>query len=98
MRVLRQGCWPAAIGVTLGLALAVPAGRAIRSQLFQVQPADPLVLAIAAAIIVCAALIASVAPAVRASRVDPVTALRQDGPGQVLNPRFCPGDSRPDPK
>jgi len=58
--------------------LAVPAGRAIRSQLFQVQPADPLVLAVAAAIIVCAAVIASVAPAVRASRVDPVTALRQD--------------------
>ena len=78
VRVLRQGCWPAVIGVTLGLVLAVPAGRAIRSQLFQVQPADPLVLAVAAAIIVCAAVIASVAPAVRASRVDPVTALRQD--------------------
>jgi len=56
----------------------VPAGRAIRSQVFQVEPVDPLVLISAAAIIVCAAVIASVAPALRAARIDPVTALRQD--------------------
>ena len=75
--MLRQGCVPTAIGASLGLLLAIPAGHAIRSQLFQVQPADPLVLGIAAAVIVIAAVIASAAPARRAGRVNPVAALRE---------------------
>ena len=78
VHVLRQGFGPSSLGVVLGLILAVPAGRAIRTQLFQVQPVDPVVLACAAATIVLAALLASVAPAMRAARVDPAAALRQD--------------------
>jgi putative ABC transport system permease protein len=78
VHVLRQGFGPSSLGVVLGLILAVPAGRAIRTQLFQVQPVDPVVLACAAATIVLAAILASVAPAMRAARVDPAAALRQD--------------------
>jgi ABC-type antimicrobial peptide transport system permease subunit len=58
--------------------LALPVGAAIRAQLFHVRPSDPLVLASAAIAVLVAAVVASAIPARRATRVDPVTALRND--------------------
>ena len=57
------------------IALA-PLSRALKSYLFQVSPADPLSLAAAAAILIVAAVAAAYVPARRATRVDPLLALR----------------------
>jgi ABC-type antimicrobial peptide transport system permease subunit len=77
-RVLLRGLAPAAAGLALGLLLAWPVGHAIRAQLFQVRPADPIVLAAVALAVVAAALLASFLPARRAARVDAAAALRQE--------------------
>jgi predicted permease len=74
--VLRQGLRLSAAGVGLGLLLALAVTRALRSLLFEVEPADPLTLAAASALVVIVTLAASYGPAHRASRVSPVTALR----------------------
>jgi ABC-type lipoprotein release transport system permease subunit len=58
--------------------LALALGRVAQSLLFQVSPSDPLVLAAVAAMLLVVALLASFLPARRASRVDPVSALRAD--------------------
>jgi putative ABC transport system permease protein len=76
--VLLQGLRMAVVGVTAGLALAVVLSRAVASLLFQVKPFDPLTLSAAAAIVVLVTLAASYAPARRASRVNPITALRDE--------------------
>jgi putative ABC transport system permease protein len=66
---------PVGIGVVLGLAGAAAASRALRSVLFGVEPSDPVTFASVAATLVVAALFASLLPAWRASRVDPVRVL-----------------------
>jgi putative ABC transport system permease protein len=76
--VLLQGLRLSAAGVILGLAIAAASTRALRALLFQVQPIDPLTLALAAALVVVVTLLASYAPAYRASRVSPLAALRQE--------------------
>jgi predicted permease len=65
-------------GVVVGLAATVPATRLLRSQLFGVQPADPVTLAGVIIVLAAATLAAAYVPARRATRVDPVTALRTD--------------------
>ena len=77
-RVVRQGLAPALAGVAIGLSLMVPFGAIIRAQLFEVTPGDPVVLAAAAVAMLAAALVASLVPAHRSSRVDPAVALRQE--------------------
>lgn len=66
----------------LGLVISVPATlmgtRLVRSLLFETQPNDPRVLLIAGAVLLGAAILAGYAPARRASRIDPLTALRHD--------------------
>jgi ABC-type lipoprotein release transport system permease subunit len=64
--------------VAVGVPLAAAASWVIRSELHGVEPADPLVIAGAVAVIALSAALASVAPAVRARRIDPVTALRHE--------------------
>jgi ABC-type antimicrobial peptide transport system permease subunit len=74
--VLRQGMALAALGASLGIALALLLLSAIRASLYEVAPNDPVVLASAVAVVVLVALVASTAPARRAVRVDPAVALR----------------------
>jgi ABC-type lipoprotein release transport system permease subunit len=76
--VLRQGLRMSVTGVAFGLALAFAATRALASLLFQVKPLDPLTLSAAAALVVLVTLAASFIPARRASRVNPVAALRYE--------------------
>jgi putative ABC transport system permease protein len=76
--ILAQGLRLSLAGVGLGLLLADAGSRALRSQLFEVQPSDPLTLAAASALVVIVTLAASYAPAHRASRVSPLAALRHE--------------------
>ena len=76
--VLSQGARLSLIGVAIGLGLAVAGTRALQSLLFEVQPTDPLTLAAASAVVVLVTLIASYAPAHRASRLNPLAALRHE--------------------
>ena len=65
-------------GLAVGTIAAIVAGRLVRDFLFQIAPGNPAVIALAAATLLAAALIAAFLPARRASRVDPMAALRQD--------------------
>ena len=75
-RIFLQGVAPAVVGAALGLVLAIPLGRMTRTQLFQVRPSDPAILAAAGLAIVAAAVLSTVLPARRGARVDPAAALR----------------------
>ena len=74
--VLAQGGWLVAIGSVLGLAGGAALTRWIRGLLFQVSPADPLTLTAATLGLALVALLAALIPARRATRVNPVIALR----------------------
>jgi putative ABC transport system permease protein len=74
--VVKHGLVLTSIGLALGLAAASAAVRLISSLLFGVQPSDPLTFAAVPAIILFVAAGACIAPAWRASRVDPYVALR----------------------
>jgi len=76
--VLKDGARLAAFGVLLGLGLSAGVGRVLRSILYGVSGADPLAFAGMAALLAAVALFASWLPARRASRVDPLTALRYE--------------------
>jgi putative ABC transport system permease protein len=76
--VAGRGLRVGAIGVALGLAGALAAGRGLRRLLFGVTPTDPLTLAGVALVIAVAVFLASYLPARRAARVDPMIALRNE--------------------
>jgi predicted permease len=76
--ILRQTMYMLALGVSLGVVLALAASRGAASLLFGLQPNDPLALGSAAGLLVIIALVASYVPAWRASRVDPSIALRYE--------------------
>jgi predicted permease len=67
-----------AAGVAIGTPGTIAAARSIRTWLFGVSPNDPLTIAAAAAVMIAVAAIAGFIPARRASRVDPVVALRHE--------------------
>jgi putative ABC transport system permease protein len=73
-----QGLLPVAAGLALGLAAGLALGRGMRSILFQVSPTDPATVVATLGALGAVALIATVGPAWRAARLDPVTALRMD--------------------
>jgi putative ABC transport system permease protein len=75
--VLSQGLWLAGFGVLIGLAVAVALGRLIAAQLFGVSSVDPATIAVAAALFVGVAMLASLLPAARAARAAPLDALRR---------------------
>ena len=60
------------------LALSLAGGRAAAALLFRVAPSDPMTLAAAAAVLTAIALLASYVPTRRATRIQPVAALRTD--------------------
>jgi putative ABC transport system permease protein len=74
--VVRGAMIPVIAGLALGLVAVVPFSRLIRSFLFQVGPTDPVALGGGAAVLVVSALLAAAIPALRATRLDPVAALR----------------------
>ena len=74
--VLGEAVWLLATGLALGLCASWALGRIVSSLLFVIQPSDPVSVAIAAAVLTTAALAAAAIPARRASRVDPMIALR----------------------
>jgi predicted permease len=73
-----QGLLPIAGGVVLGLAGGLALGRVMRSILFQVSPSDPVTLAMTLAALMVVGVAATLGPALRAARLDPVVALRTD--------------------
>jgi predicted permease len=76
--VVREGTATVLAGVAGGLILAFASFRMFRSQLFGVEPYDPLTLAAATLLLLTVAFGAAYLPAVRASRIDPTTALRHE--------------------
>jgi putative ABC transport system permease protein len=76
--VVSQGVAFATTGIVLGGAIALWAGKWVGPLLFDVEPGDPVVFAIVAGVLLCASLIASAIPAMRAARVDPQLALRAE--------------------
>lgn len=76
--VLREAFWQVGIGLALGIPSAISAGYLIASHLFGVRPWDPLLLLLATLFLGVAALIAAGIPAHRATRVEPVIALRYE--------------------
>jgi macrolide transport system ATP-binding/permease protein len=76
--VLREVCVLAAVGLAIGVPTALGASRFIESFLFGMAPNDPRALTLAAVILLTAAFVASYGPARRASRVDPMIALRHE--------------------
>ena len=76
--MLRDVCVLAVIGLAIGAPAALAASRLIESFLFETKANDPRTLAMAAAVLLISALAAGYGPARRASRVDPLIALRHE--------------------
>jgi putative ABC transport system permease protein len=76
--VMAHGLTLALIGLAAGLGAAVMLTRLMQALLFEVSPSDPATLAGVAALIMVVAAVASLVPAVRATRVDPMVALRDE--------------------
>jgi putative ABC transport system permease protein len=76
--IVRDGLSIAVPGVLIGAPCAWAAAQAVRARLYGIDPGDPRTLLIAAAILLATALAASLLPARRASRVEPIDALREE--------------------
>ena len=73
--IVSEGLWLLGVGVVVGIAGAFAIRRAMETQLFGVQPMDPVVLATVAVTLAVVAFIACAVPARRAARIDPLIAL-----------------------
>jgi len=76
--VLRQAVWLLVVGLALGAIGAVAFGRALAQYLFDTAPTEPAVYVAVAGFVLLAGTVACVAPARRATRVDPLRALRSE--------------------
>ncbi|HEX5972673.1 MAG TPA: FtsX-like permease family protein, partial [Gemmatimonadaceae bacterium] len=75
---LREGFRLALIGLSIGALAALAVGQLLSTQLYGVHGRDPVTLAATALLLATVALVASFVPARRATRVDPIIALRAD--------------------
>jgi predicted permease len=73
-----RGVIPVAAGIAAGIVIALAASRLLEDLLFEVSPRDPVVLVGGSLLLLVVAILASLAPALRATRVDPMLALRSD--------------------
>jgi putative ABC transport system permease protein len=76
--VLSEAALLLVAGLVVGIGLALWAGRAAASMLYGLKPYDPVTLGGAAALLAAVALCASYGPAHRASRLEPMDALREE--------------------
>jgi putative ABC transport system permease protein len=76
--VLRQGLRVTTAGIAIGLVAAVASGRAVAAFLYGVEPTDPLTYVAVAAALLAAGCLACYLPARRATRIDPMSAMRAD--------------------
>jgi putative ABC transport system permease protein len=76
--VIAEGMWPVAAGIAAGTIAALATAKVMESLVFGVSASDPLTLAAVGATLACVALLASLVPAYRALRLDPVQALRTE--------------------
>ena len=76
--VLQETGCLALAGIVVGLGIALALGRLVKSMLYEVRPADPLSLLATAGLLIAVALLAGWGPAARASRLEPMEALRHD--------------------
>lgn len=76
--VVGEGVRTAAVGLAIGLLLAVGVGKLASNLLYEVSPFDPVVLALAASVLATASVLAAYVPARRATRIAPLDALRTE--------------------
>ena len=76
--VLREALWVASIGVAIGIGLALASSRLVNSVLFGLKPTDPIAIGAATTVMIGVALFAGWLPARRATRIDPMIALRHE--------------------
>lgn len=74
--ILRQGMRPVLLGIGLGLVVSLAVSRVLASQLFGVASTDPLTFVAVSFLLIAVAAVACLIPALQASRIDPMNALR----------------------
>ena len=76
--VVLEGMKPTLLGVGVGTVGALALGRALSSLIYEVKPTDPLTFLVVTALLAAIALLATIIPAYRAAKVDPMVALRYE--------------------
>jgi ABC-type antimicrobial peptide transport system permease subunit len=76
--VLADGLKPILVGVALGLAAALALSRVVASLIFGVRATDPLTFAAVALLLLLVGIFATIIPAYRATRIEPVRILREE--------------------
>jgi ABC-type antimicrobial peptide transport system permease subunit len=76
--VLREGMAFPVVGLVAGFAASLALARVVRASLYQTAPTDPVILTVTIAVLLAISAVACLAPARRATRVDPLEALRAD--------------------
>jgi putative ABC transport system permease protein len=76
--IVFEGMKPTLLGVAVGTAGALALGRVLSSLIYEVKPTDPITFLVVTALLAVIALLASIIPAYRATKVDPMVALRYE--------------------
>src|SRR5580704_16594232 len=76
--VVADGMKPILLGVGIGFAVALALGRVVSSLIYGVRPTDPLTFATVASLLIAVGVLATIVPAYRATRVEPVRTLRDE--------------------
>jgi ABC-type antimicrobial peptide transport system permease subunit len=76
--VVGDGLKPIILGVAIGLAAAVALSRVVASLIYGVRPTDPLTFSVVALLLIVVGVLASILPAYRATRVEPIRILREE--------------------